>query len=109
MTDNRIEKWRNISLTDLEVIILNAIKTAKEMKVDTKVSVIQKIMELSETIGVVCILTEANVKPSKRGLKVEKKYRDPKNYNLTWSGRGCFPVWLRDKINNGHDLTEFLV
>ena len=40
--------------------------------------------------------------------KVAAKYRDPKS-GKTWSGRGRIPVWLREKVEQGHDREEFAI
>jgi DNA-binding protein H-NS len=36
------------------------------------------------------------------------KYRDPEVLDHTWSGRGKHPAWLKDKLEHGHTLEEFL-
>jgi len=40
--------------------------------------------------------------------KVAPKYKDPKS-GKTWSGRGRIPVWLREKLEQGHDREEFAI
>ena len=45
---------------------------------------------------------------SKRG-KAAAKYRDPEVPDHTWSGRGKHPTWLKDKLDQGHTLEEFLI
>ncbi len=37
------------------------------------------------------------------------KYRHPDEPKLTWAGTGFIPVWLRDEIEAGASLGEFLV
>jgi len=44
---------------------------------------------------------------TKRG-KAAVKYRDPAAPDHTWSGRGKHPGWLKDKLEQGHTLEEFL-
>ncbi len=36
------------------------------------------------------------------------KYRDPEIADNVWSGRGRQPPWLREKLEQGHSLDEFL-
>jgi len=37
------------------------------------------------------------------------KYRHPDEPDLTWAGTGFIPVWLREEIESGASLGEFLV
>ncbi len=37
------------------------------------------------------------------------KYRDPENPNNVYSGVGTYPQWLREKLNNGAKLEDFLI
>ncbi len=50
-------------------------------------------------------------KTSKRKprAKVEPKYRHPQNAELTWSGRGKQPTWLKEALESGLTLEEMLI
>lgn len=37
------------------------------------------------------------------------KYRDPVDNGLTWTGRGKQPGWLKEKIEAGASLEDFLI
>lgn len=37
------------------------------------------------------------------------KYRHPENPSLTWSGRGRQPRWIKEALENGTSLDEFLI
>lgn len=37
------------------------------------------------------------------------KYRHPENPDLTWSGRGRHPKWIREGLANGTELDDYLV
>jgi|SRR6185437_9889197 DNA-binding protein H-NS len=41
--------------------------------------------------------------------KVSPKYRNPKDYNETWAGRGKQPRWLTKELRSGKNLTDFLI
>lgn len=41
--------------------------------------------------------------------QVKPKYRNPENPGQTWSGRGRMALWLREKIEAGRRLEDFLV
>jgi DNA-binding protein H-NS len=44
-----------------------------------------------------------------KGRKVPAKYRNPKNHEETWAGRGATPRWLRAYVKAGHKLEEFAI
>ena len=48
-------------------------------------------------------------KKKKANASAPVKYRDPGMPDHVWSGRGKHPAWLRDKLDQGHALDEFLV
>jgi DNA-binding protein H-NS len=41
--------------------------------------------------------------------KVLPKYRNPKNRNETWAGRGKQPRWLAAQLRSGKKLADFLI
>lgn len=41
--------------------------------------------------------------------KGEVIYRDPNHPAHTWSGKGRKPLWLQSYLDQGRDLSEFLV
>jgi DNA-binding protein H-NS len=40
---------------------------------------------------------------------VSAKYRNPKNADEVWSGRGRMPLWLGAQIKAGKDRDDFLI
>lgn len=45
----------------------------------------------------------------RKGSKVAVKYRNPKNPDETWTGRGRKPNWLSAALSKGQKLDSFLV
>jgi DNA-binding protein H-NS len=41
--------------------------------------------------------------------KVLAKYRNPRNPNETWAGRGKQPRWLAAQLRSGKKLDQFLI
>ena len=48
------------------------------------------------------------VSPNK-GRKVKPKYRNPKQRNDTWTGRGRQPRWLVHELTTGKKIESFLI
>ncbi|NOD96902.1 H-NS histone family protein [Ruegeria sp. HKCCD6228] len=47
-----------------------------------------------------------------RRPKAKPKYRDPENHRKSWAGEDSgrpMPDWLREKLDAGHKLEEFLI
>jgi DNA-binding protein H-NS len=52
----------------------------------------------------------ADLEPERRPYpKVLQKYRNPKNPNETWSGRGKQPRWVASQLGSGKRLDQFLI
>ncbi len=47
-------------------------------------------------------------KKRRAGAAPATKYCDPKNPDNVWSGRGKRPAWLREQLEQGHTIEEFL-
>jgi DNA-binding protein H-NS len=51
----------------------------------------------------------ANKRAKRKGVKVELKYRNPKNPSQTWTGRGRQPRWLVAELEKGKKREAFLI
>ncbi len=54
-------------------------------------------------------LTHGSGKKGKTKTPNPPKYRHPENPSLTWSGRGRQPAWIKEALENGTSLDEFLI
>lgn len=45
----------------------------------------------------------------KKRAKAKIKYRDPKNADNTWSGRGRMPLWMAAEVKKGKKKDDFAV
>jgi len=64
----------------------------------------QRLRQLGSTV------TNGNVKRERRPYpRVLPKYRNPKNRNETWAGRGKQPRWLTAQLRSGKKLGDFLI
>jgi DNA-binding protein H-NS len=55
-------------------------------------------------------LGDVSVKRERRPYpKVRAKYRNPKNPEETWAGRGKQPRWLDAQLRSGKKLDQFLI
>jgi DNA-binding protein H-NS len=87
---------------------LESLRAEVEAMIATKVSARRQELEaqLSE-------LLQISGNGSRRGhaktRSVAAKYRNPKNGNEVWSGRGRMPLWLAAEIKAGKAREDFLI
>lgn len=62
---------------------------------------LERLREEASILG----FTAQELLPSKRKSDASAKYSDG-NGN-SWSGKGKRPAWLQQKVDEGHDLSEF--
>lgn len=44
-----------------------------------------------------------------KGTVNPPKYQHPENPELTWTGRGRQPTWIKERLQEGKSLDEFLI
>ena len=70
----------------------------------------ETLEQLKEQIAVLGFsVDDLAPRKKKTSASTVAKYRDPDMSENVWSGRGKHPAWLRDKLENGHTLDEFLI
>lgn len=94
-------------LRDLHVRIADEIEARKQAE---KSDVQKKVRELVANAGfdIEEIVGAPNGK-SLKGRKIPPKYRNPKNPEETWTGRGRQPKWLVQELARGRSLKSFLI
>jgi DNA-binding protein H-NS len=108
-----LHELNTLPLHELRELITAAERVLKERQNEARKGVIAQIKALAEDIGVtVTILEEgqkADRRSSRKGTTVAPKYRNPHHPNQTWTGRGMKPRWLAELVNQGRDISEFLL
>ena len=100
----------HLSLEELAALAANAQRALEDKRRESRKGVIAQIKELADSIGVTVSITDGEKKVSGlRGSKVAPKYRNPHNYDQTWTGRGMKPRWLAELIQQGRHMDEFKI
>jgi DNA-binding protein H-NS len=89
---------------------LQKLRAEVEAMIATKVA--ERREELQSQLSKLLEITgNGNGTRSARGKtrSVPVKYRNPKNADEVWSGRGRMPLWLGAEMKAGRDREEFLV
>ena len=82
-------------------VVNNAIALKRESE---KKELYKHFQELAERGGFK--IEELLTKSTK---SVDIKYRDTEDSTLTWTGRGKKPGWLQKKLDEGHNINDFLI
>ncbi|MEW5839319.1 MAG: H-NS histone family protein [Pseudomonadota bacterium] len=102
------------TIEQLADLISRAEATIHQKKVETADALRKQVAQTAAALGITVTELLDLDKPAKRAAAVSKttskvapKYRD--NMGNTWTGRGQKPVWLREAIENGANLEDFLI
>ncbi len=99
-----------LSISDLKYIGGKIEEYAGEVRtmIDTKAQ--ERIEELKASIAAgQAELAALQPQPAKMANPSKPKYRDPTKPENTWAGRGKQPGWLKEKIDAGASLEDFLI
>jgi DNA-binding protein H-NS len=101
---NGLDKMTLAGLKDLRARID---KTISEREQTERVHLKKKVEAMVAAAGM--SLDDLIGKASRKGRPVAIKYRNPKNAEQTWTGRGRPPRWLADAVKKGAKRESFLV
>lgn len=99
----------NLSVSELQEVIDNAAAALKVKQDSERKAVYAKIKELAASVGATVDIYVADKKETRKTAKVEAKYRHPSDANLTWTGRGLTPKWMRALLEEGREKSDFLI
>jgi DNA-binding protein H-NS len=113
MENKSIEELeQELAIREAETATLRAkITESKLAKHAENVASIRQLMtELEVTIDDLSPIEQTKVLKVRKGSgeKIPPKYRDAAT-NLTWSGRGATPNWLKAYVMEGRNRDEFLI
>lgn len=103
---------KNLGVDQLEDLIHRAKARIVEVKEETVSKLREQLAaqarahgyDISELFG-----GKAKAAPRKVKTPVKPKYRHPGNPDVTWSGRGRQPAWVREALESGKSLEDLSV
>ncbi|MEE9350852.1 MAG: H-NS histone family protein [Thiotrichaceae bacterium] len=103
-------KLDKLSIKELNAILQDAEKQIESRK-KTELKTIRKqvkdlIKDNGYTPGDIFPALKVAVKPT---AKVAPKYKNPKDAEQTWTGRGRKPKWVEAHLNKGKKLTSLAI
>lgn len=105
----KLPDLEKLSFNELQDLIRNAQALLQEKQASVKNELKESFMARAREAGL--SLEEVFGKGRKGGGKgsVAIKYRDPKNSENTWTGRGRMPRWLQAAVDGGKKKESFLI
>ena len=102
MKDRDLEKMQLDDLWDLHQRIIEVLDRKLEKE---KQKLQNQLDELGRKFG----CSSKDIPQRRPYPRVEPKYRNPRNPQETWSGRGKTPRWVVELLANGAALDEFRI
>lgn len=96
-----------MSLAGLKDLRARVDKTIAEREQTERAQLKKKVEAMVAAAGM--SLNDLVGKAPRKGRPVAIKYRNPKNAEQTWTGRGRPPRWLADAVKKGAKKESFLV
>lgn len=103
---------KNMSVDQLEDLINRAKSRIVEVKEETVNKLREELAAKARAHGFdISDLFGGRGKGAARKAKspVKPKYRHPGNPDMTWSGRGRQPVWVREALASGKTLDDLAI
>ena len=93
------------SIIELQALAEQTTRILKEKQAAVRDSAVQQIEDIAKSAGI-----RVFIKSERKKANAEtKRYRHPEQHDMTWSGSGAKPKWLRDFIKAGKSLADFEV
>lgn len=94
-----------LSTPELHQLASDIQRETEQRKVDEIKQTVAQMKALAAQAGMT-VEQVLSCKPRQKGVV---KYRNPKEPDQTWTGRGKRPTWLREALDSGHQLEDFSV
>ncbi|MDP2904596.1 MAG: H-NS histone family protein [Methylovulum sp.] len=109
------QQYEPLSLDELELHI-STLECIYNEKIDLESKRIKnEILETAKKFKITLhveggVEVKSSPKSSAKKVKLEPKYKNPKNFEETWSGYGRPPKWLNDYLaQEDHKLEDLLI
>lgn len=99
--------WDALSLKELKDIQKKAAKAIETFESRKKQEALSALEKKASELGF--SLKDLLGKATTKATKSTPKYAHPANPDLTWTGRGRQPQWIKDGLKAGKKLEDFAI
>ena len=112
--DGLLPQVKALSYLELRVLSDVVKATMEEKSEAVRAELRQQMEAISEAYGLTVSEVVGNQKRRARKATTQARskavrYRNPQNAGETWTGKGRKPTWLRQKLEDGGELTSFAI
>ena len=93
------------SIIELQAIAEQTMRILKEKQAAVRDSAVQQIETIAKSAGIRVFIKSER----KKSTATAKHYRHPEQHDMTWSGSGAKPKWLKEFLKAGSSLADFEV
>ncbi len=97
----------SMSRSELEKLAADVEKAMKTLDTRRKAEARRELEKKAKELGF--SFEELASNTAKGKTKSPPKYRHPENPDVTWTGRGRQPAWIKDGLANGKALEDFAI
>lgn len=97
-----------LSIPELNELQVKITKEIAQRKIDEKQKLISDVAAMVEARGFALDDIIGGAKTTKKGQRkpASIKYRNPQNADMTWSGRGRQPAWVKEWLAQGKPVDQ---
>jgi DNA-binding protein H-NS len=108
MTNTLEDFISSSSIEQLRALIDKAESSIEDKKIDEIYAIRERYFEMAALVDMTPegILSYSSRKRRSSG---KPKYRNPHDYNQTWTGHGKKPGWMRQELDNGASMEDFRI
>ncbi len=100
----------NLSLEELKALQKDVEKAIADFESRKRKEAIEAVKAAAKEHGFSLDELTGGAAPRKsKASKNPPKYRHPENAEMTWSGRGRQPAWIKEALQAGRSLDEFAI
>ena len=97
----------SLSRDELEKLASDVQKALKTLETRRKADARRALEQKAKELGF--SLEELAANAPKGKSKSEPRFRHPENPDVTWTGRGRQPAWIKDGLASGKTLEDFAI
>ena len=98
-----------LDLDELKQLQKDVAKTIDQFEVKRRKEALEAVEALAREKGFSLGELTGTSAPKKGKPPLPPKYAHPENPSLTWSGRGRQPAWIKEGLESGKSMEDFLI
>lgn len=99
----------NYSTPELKTLLSQVQQQISARDAEAHARARQDILAIAKSTGIDLQDLVKGLKSAAKPARAPAKYQNPKDTSQQWSGRGRKPLWLKESLDSGKTLDQFLI